>query len=392
MINEVKAAADRAEPYVIEMRRYFHAHPEVSTKEYETSKRIGEELTKMGLEWRHCGLETGIVCDVKGKFPGKTFMIRADIDALTVTEDTGLPFTSQNPGVMHACGHDCHIAVMLGAAKMLSELRDQIHGMVRICFQPAEETAQGAKSMVEQGALEGVSACFGLHVWSDADAGKVSIDAGPRMASGDKFTIDVIGKSGHGAQPHHCVDATVVAAAIIQNLQSMVSREIDPTQTAVVTVGTVTSGSRWNVISGSAHMEGTTRCFDPEVRQNFPKVIERIAKNTAAAYRADAKVTYDFLVPPTINNPAIVPYAQGAAKEIFGDDWDAHYGVTMGGEDFSYFLEKVPGCFALLGVRSEAADSVYPQHSCHYKVDESALIKGSMLHVMTALSYLEKNA
>lgn len=392
MINEVKEAAKHAEGYVVEMRRYFHAHPEVSTKEYETSKRIGEELTKMGLEWRHCGLETGIVCDVKGKFPGKTFMIRADIDALTVTEDTGLPFTSQNHGVMHACGHDCHIAVMLAAAKMLTELRDQIHGTVRICFQPAEETAQGAKSMVEEGALEGVSACFGLHVWSDADAGKVSIDAGPRMASGDKFTIDVIGKSGHGAQPHRCVDATVVAAAVIQNLQSMVSREIDPTQTAVVTVGTVTSGSRWNVISGAAHMEGTTRCFDPEVRQNFPKQIERIAKETAAAYRAEAKVTYDFLVPPTINNPAIVPYAQGAAKEVFGDDWDAHYGVTMGGEDFSYFLEKIPGCFALLGVRSEAADSAYPQHSCHYKVDESALIKGAMLHVMTALSYLEKNA
>ncbi len=139
-------------------------------------------------------------------------------------------------------------------------------------------------------------------------------------------------------------------------------------------------------------MEGTTRCFDPEVRQNFPKQLERIAKETAAAYRAEAKVTYDFLVPPTINNPAIVPYAQGAAKEIFGDDWDAHYGVTMGGEDFSYFLEKIPGCFALLGVRSKAADSAYPQHSCHYKVDESALIKGAMLHVMTALSYLEKNA
>ncbi len=392
MINEIKEAAQRAEPYLIEMRRWFHAHPEVSMKEVETSRRIGEELTKMGLEWRHCGAGIGIICDVKGDKPGKTFMIRADIDALTVTEDTGLPFASQNPGVMHACGHDCHISTMLAAAKMLSEMRHLIHGTVRVIFQPAEETAQGAKAMIEEGVLDGVSACFGLHVWSDAPAGKVSVDAGPRMASGDTFAIDIIGKSGHGAQPDKCVDATVVAAAVIQNLQSIVSREVAPTETAVVTVGTVTSGSRWNVVSGTARMEGTTRCFNPAIRKAFPEMITRVAENTAAAFRAEAKVTYTDLVPPTINDPAIVPYAQGAAKAIFGDDWDAHYPVTMGGEDFAYYLEKIPGCFALLGVGSKECGAVWPQHSCHYRVDESALVKGAMMHCLTALSWLEKNA
>ncbi len=391
MFNEVEQAAQRAQDYLIKMRRHFHQYPEASAQEYETSKRIGEELTAMGLTWKQVGMDTGIVCDIQGKFPGKTFMIRADIDALSVTEDTGLPFESKNKGLMHACGHDCHISVMLAAAKMLSELRDQIHGTVRVIFQPAEEIAQGAKAMIKEGVLDGVDACFGIHVWSDIDAGKISIEPGPRMASADKFTIDIDGKSGHGAQPHLCVDAAVVAAAVIQNLQTVVSREIAPTETAVVTVGTVNVGSRWNVVAGSAHMEGTTRCFNPEVRNQMPAVLSRVVEETAKAFRATAKVNYDFLVSPTVNNPAIVPYAQKAAEEIFGADWNAHYGLTMGGEDFSFFLEKIPGCFALLGVRSPEADSGWPQHSCHYKVDESSLIQGAKMHVLTALNYLNAN-
>ena len=392
MIKHVEEAARRVEPYLIEMRRWFHAHPEVSTKEVETSRRIGEELTKMGLQWRICGLGLGIVCDIKGAHPGKTFMIRADFDALSVTEKTGLAYASQNAGVMHACGHDCHIASLLAAAKMLTELREYIHGTVRVVFQPAEETAQGAKAMIAEGVLDGVAACFGIHVWSDIPAGKVSVAPGPRMASGDIFEIDIKGKSGHGAQPQQCVDATVVAAAVIQNLQSIVSREIDPTDTAVVTVGTVTSGSRWNVVSGAAHMEGTTRCFKPEIREAFPEMIKRVAENTAAAFRAEATVKYCDLVAPTINEPVITGYAQEAAKAVFGENWDAHYGLTMGGEDFSFYLEKIPGCFAMLGVGNKDIDAVWPQHSCFYKVDESVLVKGAELHVMTALNFLRANA
>lgn len=374
--------------FQVTMRRHFHQHPEVSGKEYETSKRIQAELAKAGIPFEQLGMDTGVVATIKGDHPGKTFMLRGDMDALEVTELNTCAYASQNQGVMHACGHDCHTSMLLTAALMLNEMRDQIHGTVKLFFQPAEETAEGAKAMIEAGALDDVDGCFGMHVWSEVDAGQVSIVAGPRMASGDLFKIYVKGKGTHGAQPHRGVDALVAGAAIVQNLQTIVSRETDPSETAVVTVGIFNAGTRFNVVAGEAYLEGTTRCFNPEIRAKFPEQLQRIANETAKSFGGSAEVVYEGKVPPTINDPVITGYAAEAARSIFGDNYEAGYGRTLGGEDFAYFSERVPGAMAFLGIRNPAVEAVYPQHSGHYQVDETVLIKGAALYVQTALNFL----
>ena len=205
----IEALARKYNDFLITQRRWFHQHPEVSEKEFETSKHIKEELDKLGVAWRPCGLQTGVLATIKGAHPGKTILLRGDIDALTVQEETGYEFASCNPGVMHACGHDCHISILLTAAAMLNDIKDELHGTVVLAFQPAEEVATGARSMIEQGCLDGVDAAFGMHVWSDFEGGKVAVRTGPAMASGDRFDIEVTGKGGHGAAPHQCVDAAV---------------------------------------------------------------------------------------------------------------------------------------------------------------------------------------
>lgn len=387
---DCQTLAEKYNDYQIEMRRYFHAHPEVSTKEYETAKRIREELTKYGIEWRPCGLETGTLATIHGKGPGKTILLRGDIDALSVQEETGCDYASQNPGVMHACGHDCHISMLLTAARMLNDLRDSFTGTVKLAFQPAEETGEGARSMAAQGALEGVDGCFAMHVWSDVPAGKVSLSAGPRMAGCDEFTVTIDGVGGHGAQPHHCVDAVVVGSAVVNSLQTMVSREFSPVETAVVTVGTFHAGTRWNVIAGQAVLTGTTRFFTREMAEAIPAAFKRIVTNTVEALRAKATIQYDCIVPPTINDPAMTALAQGSVRAVFGEDGLFDTPPTMGGEDFAYTMNEVPGCVALLGVRNEACGAVYGQHHNKYQVDESVLVKGALLHVRTALDFLSK--
>lgn len=377
--------------YQVEMRRWFHQRPEPSGKEVNTAHRIREELDKAGIPWRVCGMGNGTLAEIKGKQPGKTIMLRGDIDALSVKEQTGLPFASTNEGFMHACGHDCHISMLLTAAMMLHDIQDQLHGTVRLAFQPAEEIAEGARAMIAEGALDGVDACFGMHVWSDYPAGVVAMRKGPMMASGDMFRIHVKGASSHGAQPHLGADAVVMAASIVQNLQTIVARELNPIDTAVITVGTIAGGSRWNVVSGSATMEGTTRTFNLQVRDMLPKAIERVAKSTAEALRGTATVEYTKLVPVTSNDPHMIDVVSGAAQKIFGEKGVVEASLLMGGEDFSYYQEKIPGAMVLLGVRNEACHSVYPQHHECYTVDESVLIKGAALHVQTALDFLGVN-
>ena len=219
----IKEVAAKYADYQIEMRRYFHMHPEVSCEEFETSKAIKAELDKMGIPYRDCGLKTGILATIEGAKPGKTILLRADMDALSVTETTGAEYASQNPGVMHACGHDCHISMLLTAAHILMDMREELCGTVRLAFQPAEEVALGAISMIEQGAMDGVDGCFGIHVWTDVAAGTVSIEGGPRMASCDRFVVKITGKGCHGAQPEAGVDAVATAAAVINNLQTIVT-------------------------------------------------------------------------------------------------------------------------------------------------------------------------
>ena len=387
---KIQEVASKYEKYQVEMRRYFHQYPEVSEKEYETSKAIKAELDKMGIPWVPCGLETGVLGTIKGSKPGKTILLRADIDALSVEETTGAEYASKNPGVMHACGHDCHISMLLTAAHILNDMKDELCGTVKLAFQPAEEVAMGAKSMIEHGALEGVDAAFGIHIWSDVPAGHISCSDGPRMASTDQFKIDIKGKSCHGAAPHQGIDAVVVATAVINNLQAMVSRQTAPLEPIVVTVGKVEAGTRWNVVAENAHLEGTTRCFSQEVWDAIPEMMEKIVKNTSAAFGAEVSVSFDRLTPPTINDVGMAALTRAAADKIMGEGAAIDSPATMGGEDFAFYGQRVPAAIALLGGGNEVCGAVWPQHSGNFCIDESVLIKGAMLYAQVAMDHNAK--
>ena len=253
---DIKLCIDRWESYVIEKRREFHQIPEASLVEFKTCRKIMDELTAMGLNPRQLA-DTGVVADITGAYPGKTVGLRADIDGLSVTEQTGVPYASQHEGFMHACGHDTHIAMLLGAAQILNELRGELHGSVRLIFEPGEEVAKGALKMIHAGALEGVDTILGLHIWADVPAGKISAEPGPRMASADWITIDIQGKSCHGGMPEQGVDAVVAGAAVVNSIQSIVSRETTPLEPIVVTLGEFYAGERNNVVAGTARLTGT---------------------------------------------------------------------------------------------------------------------------------------
>ncbi|MDD2481701.1 MAG: M20 family metallopeptidase [Lutispora sp.] len=379
--------AKQYKDYVINLRREFHMHPEASWDEVRTSGRVKEELTKMGIPFKEMA-NTGVMAIIKGKNEGKTVALRADMDALQVKEQNEVPYCSKNEGIMHACGHDGHTAMLLGAAKILNEMKDNIKGTVRLIFQPAEEMAQGANAMVEAGCMDGVDEVFGIHLWSDLEHGKVSVEAGPRMASADMFKIKVKGKGGHGSLPHQGIDAVVTASSIVMDLQSIVSREISPLEPAVVSVGVLKSGTRFNVISSEAVLEGTTRCFSPEIRKRFPKMMERIIKNTAESYRAEAELEYTLGTPPTINEVASSNRAIKTVEKLYGPDAVSLMEKVTGGEDFAVYLEKAPGAIAFVGVRNEEKGSCYPHHHERFNIDEDALETGTALYAQYAIDFL----
>lgn len=372
---------------IIDLRRKFHQYPEASLNEYNTIKMIKEELDKIGIEYKSVA-NTGLIAEINGKNPGKTVALRADIDALSVTELNECEFKSKNEGLMHACGHDCHISMLLGAAMVLNDIKDELNGTVKLLFQPAEEVAKGAKMMIASGALEGVDGVFGMHVWSDIEAGSVCVQPGPLMASADLFTIKVKGKGGHGSAPHQGVDSVVVSSAIVMNLQTIVSRELGPLQSSVVSVGSLNAGSRFNVIASEGILTGTTRCFDPKIREKFPTMLERIAKDTASTFRAEAELEYTYGTPTVINNKEYSKLAESSLEQIGAKSVVIE--KIMGGEDFSEYMNRVPGVLALVGVRNENKNACYPQHHPHYTVDEDALEIGSSLYAQYAKDFLNK--
>ena len=387
----IKETAQKYSDYVVDIRRKIHRNPELSTQEFETSKLVQEELDKIGVPYEICGeLGTGVLATVKGALPGKTILMRGDMDALPVVEEADVPFKSEHEGKMHACGHDCHTSSLLTAAHILNDIKDELHGTVKLAFQPAEETAQGAKDMIAAGALEGVDGVYGMHVWSGVPVGTACAAAGGRMASAGMFEIWVQGKGGHGAEPANCIDAITCTTAIVNSLQTIVSREFRPIDAAVLTVGKIDAGFRWNVIADKAYIAGTTRCFSNEINKAFPEKIERIAKGVAEAYRCTVECKFTDLVPPTVNHPFMASICEGAIKTILGEDANYDFEPTTGGEDFAFFIDAAPeqmGAICLCGIRDEAKDCCHEHHSPKFKIDESALLNAACLYCQVAADF-----
>ncbi len=395
--RRIKAAEAEVSDYVVERRRWYHAHPEVAYKEFETTEQICADLDALGIPYER-PTETGVVATLRGEAPDaydaagnprRRLMLRADIDALPVTEETGEPFSSQNEGFMHACGHDCHIAMLLGTAKLLCSIKDELAGEIRLVFQPAEEGGNGSKTMIEAGVLEGVDGVYGTHIWSDVEAGKVSLEAGPRMAATDWWRIEVTGRSAHGAMPNQGADAVLAGAAIVESLQAIVSRNMSPFEPAVVTVGQFHGGTARNVMAGSSWMEGTVRTFHEDAHELIPRLMERMASDVAAAYGCTAKLTYDVTHGTVVNEAAASERARRAACEVLGEAAITTYQGSMPGEDFSEYLRRRPGVFVFLGSgTADPSGKVWPQHSCHYDPNESVLVRGSELAAQYAMNFL----
>ena len=370
---------------LIAWRRDFHRHPEVAFEETRTSAVVREFLESLGLSVRSAG-GTGLVAVLEGRPGGKTVALRADMDALPVQEQGGKEYGSLNRGVAHACGHDGHMAMMMAAAEVLTSRKSEFSGRVVFLFQPAEEKPPGgAKRMVEEGALDGVDAVFGLHLWQAFPTGKVGVIKGPILAQADNFSIIVKGKGGHGALPHTAVDPIVAAAQIILSCQTIVSRNVDPLKPCVVTFGTVNGGTTNNIIPAEVALTGTVRTFDPAVQALAERRLREIAEETAKAFGASCQVDYMLGYPAVVNDAAMVDFATGVAKRVLGEGCLYPFDPVMGGEDFAFYLQKVPGAFIFLG----AGDGhEFPHHHPAFDIDERALPVGALLNTSLALEFL----
>ncbi len=385
----IAEAAQKYADYTIEMRRYFHKYPELGLQEENTAKKIREELTKMGIPFVTMA-NYGTVATIGGKKSGKCVLLRADMDALAVQEENDVEYASTKPGIMHACGHDSHSAMLLGCAKILKDMEDEINGTVRLCFQLSEENGQGAKLMIKEGLLDGVDACFALHVWANVDSGYVAVAPGPVMASANLFEVQIKGKGSHGSAPHQGIDALTTGCAVVGELQKIVSREIDPQEAAVLTIGSFQSGTGWNIIADSAKLVGTTRCFSKEVNAMLPEAMERVIKNVCEAHRCEGKLIYTPIVDPTINDEKLAILAQGSVAKIFGEGKIQALKPTTGGEDFSEMMRDIPGVIGMVGVRNPEIDGVYANHHGKFKVDEAQMVKGAGLYAQMAVDYLNQ--
>ncbi|MBC6314672.1 amidohydrolase [Listeria grandensis] len=391
MNEKIKLEVKCNEERMIAFRRDLHRYPELSWQEIRTTNRVVMELERLGISYRRME-PTGIVAELVGAKPGKMVALRADMDALPVVElsDT-LSYKSQNDGKMHACGHDAHTAMLLCAAEALVAVQDELAGTVRFIFQPAEEITEGAEAMIQQGAMEGVDNVFGIHIWSQMPTNTISCTAGPVFASADVVEIKFTGRGGHGAMPDACIDAAVVASAFVMGVQAIVSRETDPLEPAVFTVGRMEAGTRYNVIAEHAVLEGTVRSFHPQVREKMEHAISRFAKQIAATYGATAEVNYRYGTHAVINEEVSATLAQRVAVSSFGDGVLYSDRPTTAGEDFSYYLQEAPGCFALVGSGNVEKDTEWAHHHGRFNIDEDAMVRGAELYAQYAYTYLMEN-
>jgi amidohydrolase len=389
----LRESAEEIAPGVIADRRYLHQHPELGFHEENTARLVIERLRALDLDELQTGIaKTGVVGVLHGgKGPGKTVLLRADMDALPIEEENDVPYRSETAGVMHACGHDAHTAMLLGAARVLAGRRDEFAGTIKFLFQPSEEAnAGGAAPMIAAGVMENpqVDAAFGIHVGSNIPAGKVAVLAGPVNAAADSACVTIRGLGGHAARPQMAIDPIVIGAHCIVALQSLVSREVNPLSPAVITVGSLHAGTVSNVIPEDAHFEATVRTFDEQTRALLAERIPQVVRGICATFRATADVDYTLGYPPTVNDAAMAALVREVALEVVGPERTQEGEPGMAGEDMSYFINASTGAYYRLGVRNEATGKTANHHHPRFDVDDDALATGVAMHAAVALRYL----
>lgn len=374
--DELRAKIESIREDIIYWRREFHRHPEVAFNEHRTHRTLREILHGWGLEVKSLA-GTGLRADLNGRREGPTIGLRADMDALPLQEEGEKPVLSEKKGVAHCCGHDGHMAILLGVARALLDLQDSLPGRVAFIFQPAEELPPGgAKLMIEDGALDGLAAIFGLHLWQPLPTGQVGIIAGPMMAQADNFEVEVRGKGGHGSMPHLTVDPIWVAAQLISSIQGLVSRETDPLQPLVISFGTIHGGTIYNIIPEKVEVTGTVRTLDAKLQARIEKRLAEVCEMTARAWQAEVGFNYKRGYPVLVNHEREVELVKQVVREIWGEERLVSIKPIMGGEDFAYYLQKIPGAFLFFGAGNGQS---YPHHHSRFDIDENALPEAAFL-------------
>jgi amidohydrolase len=391
MKGSLKEKIDEMKDWLVDIRRTIHKHPELGFEEVETSKFISEWLQKFGLDVKRGMAKTGVVGLLKGRKPGKTVAIRADMDALPMDEANRVPYASQIKGKMHACGHDAHVTILLGVARFFSSIPDQVKGNIKWIFQPAEEGGGGGRIMVEEGVLKNpkVDAIFGAHVFPFLSVGKVGIYEREGLAAADRFTIKIIGKGGHAASPHVSKDPILATGHLITQIHSIVSRNVNPLESGVITIGKVSGGTASNIIPDEVELIGTVRSLNPQVREELKSRIEQVTQGIARSFAMDCRFDFEYGYPVLINNPEMSKLVGLACSKGIGKENVEVVKPSMGGEDFAYYLEKVPGSFFRLGCRNEEKGLIHPYHSSLFDIDEEVLPFGVEMFIRIIDQYLE---
>ncbi|MEO7999449.1 MAG: M20 family metallopeptidase [Gemmatimonadaceae bacterium] len=387
--NPLMTRANQLRDQVISWRRHLHMHPELSFHEQATAQFVYDALAMMPALELSRPTPTSVVARLRGALPGKTIAVRADMDALPITEENDVPYQSRVTGVMHACGHDGHTSILLGLAQVLSEHQDDIRGEVRFIFQHAEELSPGgAEEMVNAGVMDGVAQIIGLHLWASMPVGLIGIVPGPAMAAPDNFQLTITGKGGHAAIPHDTIDPIAIGAQLITALQQIVSRSVDPLDNAVLSVTQFVAGTTFNVIPESAYMCGTVRTFDAALRAKMPQMMERVINGITSAFGATYKFSFERGYRPVVNDPELSARLSSLVEREFGSETLHPLRPIMGGEDFSAFQEKAPGVFAFVGAGNEAEGIIYPHHHPRFQIDERSLDLGLRYMIAATLDLL----
>ncbi|MBE9155829.1 amidohydrolase [Nodosilinea sp. LEGE 06152] len=388
MLSQIKSVVEAISPRLVEIRRHIHSHPELSGQEYKTAAYVAGVLSSCGLRVQELVGKTGVVAELPGGEDSRILAIRADMDGLPIAERVDLPFASTQSGIMHACGHDVHTTVGLGVAMVLAQLNLPLPGTTRFLFQPAEETAQGARWMIEDGVMEGVSAVLGLHVYPSVPARAVGIRYGALTAAADDLEIVIVGESGHGGRPHEAIDAIWIASQVVTTLQQAISRTQNPLHPIVLTIGQIQGGRAPNVIADTVRLLGTVRSLHPETRNHLPQWIESVVAGVCQAYGAKYEIHYRRGVPSVLNDPTLTELTARCASEALGNEYlQIIHEPSLGAEDFSLYLEHAPGTMFRLGVGFTDRAINYPLHHPKFEVDESAIVAGVLTMAYTSYRY-----